>query len=106
MILRILCLVAVLGLAPGCYVFDELDKGRDLMDGGKAKAAEEKARADARAQREEDRQAARQQESAEWWSRARSLDGAPDPELVSCRIGGKTQFMRRTDCQSRGGSVL
>lgn len=42
----------------------------------------------------------------EWWQSATSITSKEkDPSLVSCRIEGRTQFMRKNDCLARGGRV-
>jgi hypothetical protein len=90
--------------ASGCFVFDELDSGKAIMDKNapqKPAAAEEKASADKAAK----------PAGATWWSTARSIDTGPaaaadpgDPNApVACKIAGSTRFMRRGDCLSQGG---
>jgi hypothetical protein len=100
---RVLPLLAIAFLLSGCFVFDEIDAGMEMMDKGPKK--EEPAPEPAGG-------AAKKPAGQEWWSTAKSLsredaDAAPpgDPQqLVTCRIGGGSRFMRRGDCVSQGGA--
>ena len=105
--MRILTLAAALALSPGCFVIDELDKGMALMDevsGGAKKPAAESAPETPAERKKADARVA----VSKWWKNARTPSSGPkDPatatEIVSCRIGGGTRFMSKTDCQVQGG---
>jgi hypothetical protein len=110
---RILVAALALGLATGCFVFDELDGAKDMMDhpsfparGPVAEkddppapppaAAAKPAAPSAPAKVLADMQA--------WWKEARTLSSeAVDEDLVRCELGGRSQFMRHDDCLARGG---
>jgi len=99
----------------GCFAFEEIDQGQEIMDrhfrGGE--------QADAQATEGE---ASEPDEAApgllarvqSWWAGEGSEDAAPPapsgppphPENVPrrCEIDGSTQFMRKFDCQLRGGT--
>ena len=106
---RILALAAVLALGPGCFVIDELDAGMELMkesspNGGKKAAAEPAPEPVARTKKKPDARVA----LAKWWKGARTptsgpKDGGPAADIVTCRLGGKTLFMTKTDCEVQGG---
>jgi len=82
----------------GCFVFDELDSGKKIME---QNAAAKPAAAPAPA-------APAHQTGSGWWANAKSLSDTPaepgkDP-AVACAVGGSTRFMRRSDCLSQGGN--
>jgi len=89
----------------------ELDNGMKLMDENSprkknAPAAEEGEPEVAVAKREGP---SAQQALAKWWKHARTPSSGPrDPatatEIVTCRIGGATSFMSKTDCEIQGGT--
>ena len=100
--MRALAVLLVSLLCCGCFAFEEIDKGYEIMESHspKKKQAEEP--------EQTAKAAARPDPRAQWWRTAttlepRSADG--DDPLVSCRLGGGTRFTRRSDCISRGGSV-
>jgi hypothetical protein len=101
--MRAFAIVLASLLCSGCFAFEEIDKGYELMESHspiKKPAEEPEPTAQAKAQPDP---------RAQWWRTAttlepRSADG--DDPLVSCRLGGGTRFTRRSDCISRGGSVV
>ncbi|HKJ23530.1 MAG TPA: hypothetical protein VKB65_01815 [Myxococcota bacterium] len=110
--IRIFALVlALLAAGPGCFVVDELDNGMKMMDENSPRkkhgpAAEEAAPETAVARREGP---SAQEALAKWWKHARTPSSGPrDPatatEIVTCRIGGATRFMSKTDCEVQGGT--
>jgi hypothetical protein len=112
---RLLALALVLALAAGCSFIDELDKSSAAMDKyspAARKAAEAKAKAAAEKKSGSAGAVAKgaagqaQQTASQWWNKATSL--APDEadeSIVRCVVGGSEQYMRRPDCQMRGGVV-
>jgi hypothetical protein len=112
---RVLALALALGLAAGCSVIDELDKGSAEMDKyspAARKAAEAKAKAEAEKKSGSAAKTAQgvagkaRQTASQWWGNATSL--APDEAdetIVRCVVSGSEQYMRHHDCQMRGGIV-
>ena len=102
----------------GCFVAEEIRQGDALIEqhsvGWREKkksmqqAEEESAKTEAESQ---SRQALRngpgvQDKLSDWWHE--TVDEEPvkvnrDDKLVSCEIGGKLQFIRKSDCQVRRG---
>jgi hypothetical protein len=103
---RIAPLLVLCFALAGCFVFDELDSGMEMMEKNSpqnAKKAEAPAGEDPNKPPSGDA----------WWSSAKSIDRrsadeSADPadptQLVSCRLSGGTRFMRRGDCLSQGGT--
>jgi len=106
--LRTFALVIPLVFGSGCFVFDELDAGMEIMeshtpaDKKKAKQAGQKAEGEKPPTYQESLQA--------WWGEAKSINVskearlAEDDPMVPCKHQGKTVFTRRSDCVARGGS--
>jgi hypothetical protein len=103
----LLAILAAL-LCSGCFVIDEIEKGRAIMEAhdGIENDAEEGS-ADAKEPPKTPRESL-----AEYYAKQRakaaphkkSLDPADD--VGRCRVGNTTQFMRRSDCRLRGGTFL
>lgn len=98
---KALALLLACLLLSGCFVFDELEAGQEILD----KTGPQK-----EAPAEPGDPEARPPTGSDWWSKAKSIgpgaaDADPDDPtaLVSCRISGATRFMRRGDCLSQGG---
>lgn len=113
---RTVLLIAVVLFSTGCFVFDELDKGRAIMEqhSPKNKAEREKPPAPVRSAT---RPAAKKDEgllaSVQGWlsdhKPAATPSGPtrdPDDVPVSCRYGNRTHFLRKSDCLLRGGKIL
>jgi hypothetical protein len=110
-------LAALALTTPGCFVFDELDAGRALMEQHSPKnppqpapGAPAAAPAAAAAPAKETGLLASVQD---WWTKRKVQKEAasrpgPDPTdvPVSCRIAGRQLFVRRSDCLLRGGQIL
>jgi hypothetical protein len=106
MALRLLALAFTTILGLGCFVLDELDHSRDLLDNPSFSNQQKKPEAPAPPQEvpQEKAQADRPSEG-DWWKKTRTLtSGEVSSEFVKCELGGKTQFMRRPDCLARGGT--
>lgn len=97
-------LVLLLAVAPlsGCTIYDELQASSELMDS--MTKGDEKPEAVAAAEAPPDPLEA----SKQWWKGAQSLSSNEiDSSIASCRLpGGRTQFMKRAQCQARGGTPL
>jgi|GEM_PF-1064681 len=84
----------------GCFVLDELDSGSAFLDNI---GSGSKKKAEVPIAKKPDAQKARPSE-ADWWKKAHSLSPTKlDASIVQCTLGGSTQFMRRTECEARGG---
>lgn len=107
--MKLLLPIFVALLCCGCFVVEEIEKGRAIMeahDGKKDDAAKgEGDGADAKGPPKTPRESL-----ADYYAKQRAKAPAPtkslDPadEVGSCRIGNTTQFMRRSDCKLRGGA--
>jgi hypothetical protein len=105
-----LLVLLILPPCAGCFVFDELDKGQEIMEQlgpGKAKKKKEEAATAAPASPSTARRGPGAMDRLKgWWRQATEPAPAPpDPndKIVSCTLGGSTQFMRKSDCELRGG---
>ncbi len=102
----------------GCFINEELRQGDALIEqhssGWREKkksmalAEQEAAKAEAEAQSQKARNAGPgvQHKLADWWHE--TVDEEPvkvnrDDKLVSCQIGGKVKFVRKSDCLVRRG---
>lgn len=109
----ILCLLAAACLASGCFVLDEIQAGQDLMDQhrpGGAKAEEDASESEPSG----DASPGLVAKVKDWWSGlgadggdATARDSGPPPHpddvLGTCDLGGSLTFMRKFDCQRKGG---
>jgi hypothetical protein len=121
---RLLLLLLACALSTGCFVFDEIDNGKAIMEknapkpppDGNAKAgAKAGARAGAKAGGKATAAATAkagqpgQKTGKDWWATAKSIEPAAESDpgdpnsLASCQVHGATRFMRRGDCLSQGG---
>ena len=106
----LLAILAVL-LCSGCFVLEEIDKGHEIMKAhdGIDNEAEESGEGVADAKGPPKTSSER---LAEYYAKQRARASAPtksedaSDKLGQCRIGGSTRFMRRSDCQTRGGKFL
>jgi len=110
MVLRTIAAALIASLCLGCFITDELDKSMDLMEHprfGDAPAKEEPApaaRTSKRSLPKVDPSAAAAKAKSWWQEKARTLGSEEiDESLVRCELRGKSQFMRREECRSRGG---
>jgi hypothetical protein len=102
----------------GCFIADEIRKGDSLIEQhsvgwrekkkGIQKVDEEAAKAEAADKTDQARNAGPgvKDKLSDWWHE--TVDEEPvitnsDDKIVSCRIGGKVQFLRESDCQLRRG---
>lgn len=99
---------------PGCFVFDEIDKGQEEMRKHSPAAKNVPGENDSAKHEDEqgislaalrDRGAGALDDLSDRVGEA--LQRAPDPDnvVVTCTIDGRTEFTRKFDCQSRGGRI-
>ena len=114
--MRWILVVALLAsLCQGCFVFDELDKGQQIMDQHSPRAREKAAkREEAAAAPRSARAGAKQEEGTleglkKWWKKKREPAPPkrdPDDVVVRCQIRGSLHFLRKSDCMLRGGRII
>jgi hypothetical protein len=95
--------VAVLAVAlSGCGIFDELAEGNKKMDLYMKKKPGSEESGDAPAA-----PAGKRMRASEYFAsqkNARTLTpGTVSSDIVSCKLSGGTQFMKESECVSRGG---
>jgi len=100
----------------GCFAFEEIDQGQEIMDRHFAKEREagDEDRHDESTPAPEEAAPSLIARLQGWWSGPDAEETAapepsgppPHPENVPgrCAIDGSTQFMRKFDCQLRGGT--
>jgi hypothetical protein len=104
----------------GCFVAEEIRQGDALIEQhsvgwrekkkGKEKAEEETAKAEAATKSQRARNAGPGVKSklSDWWQETveeEPVKTDPNDKVVSCTIGGKVQFLRKSDCQLRRGRM-
>jgi hypothetical protein len=101
-------LLVGLWLCTGCFVFDEIDQGRKLMEKHSSRARAEAAAPVAAATPEERGPGllARVQTFIEERRQAAAPERDPEDGIVRCEVEDGTTFTRESDCLSRGGRVL
>lgn len=116
MCVRVLVLILSLAVCSGCFVADELDAGREILDQHSPKDA--KAKAEPEPEPEPARPAPARAHSDEPGLLGSLLGMAqeqfepepppPDPDdaPVRCWIGKREHFSTRRDCASRGGKPV
>ena len=116
-------LVAILSSAlwfSGCFIAEEIRQGDALIEQhsvgwrekrkGVEQAEAEAAKADAEAQSQKAQNSGPgvPDKLADWWQETveeEPVKANRDDKLVSCVIGGKTKFVRESDCKVRRGSA-
>ena len=112
---RALSLTLVLWLCSGCFVLDEIDKGAAIMD---QHASQERREAEAKAKAAEE-EADGESLLADLKGQVASLGGwlqeatekapaerDPSDTVSRCQVGGRTHYLRKSDCRIRGGRIL
>lgn len=113
MLRTLLASLLLLG-STGCFVFDELEKGQEIMDAHTPKERREAEEAAAAAADAPDAEegggvAAMLDRAKDWWrdtTEPAPVERAPEDVAVRCELAGGMQFMRKSDCLVRGGRVL
>ena len=106
----LLGLVVALGLSTGCFVFDELDKGQEIMkqqSGHPPAASQDASEAGEPGEAEDEGPGLLARLQAYWDEKRapREAERSADDEIVSCDFGGGTTLTYHSDCLSRGGRV-
>jgi hypothetical protein len=97
-------------LCSGCFIIDEIEAGQEIMD-AHSPDRQPGAKSGTAAEPSGERKTARQR-LAEYYAKQRAKASGPsrssDPgdAVGRCRIRGSTEFLRRSDCQLRGGTFL
>ncbi len=89
----------------GCFVFDEIDAGMDILEQHSPKDDESETAARSGESRSKSKSPRR--ESDGWWKRARSLAPGTSSEaksdIVRCQIDGAVHYTSKSNCRLRGG---
>jgi hypothetical protein len=92
----------------GCWVLDELDAGSKKIDMYSGKSAKKTAEAEAEAAAAAAPPARKRQRIGDYFAsqkNARTLTKGQLPgDIVKCKTGSGTQFMKQSECLQRGGS--
>jgi hypothetical protein len=104
--LRLVALAMATILALGCFVSDELDSAKDLMEHPSfSKQQKKEPHAAEQPQAAPENAYAHRPSEGDWWKKTHSLtSGEVSNEFVRCELHGATEFMRRPDCLARGGT--
>jgi hypothetical protein len=106
---RVLILLAAL-LCSGCFIIDEIEAGQAIMQAHSPDSEPQKETGSAT--RPGGGAKSARQRLAEYYAKQRakastaSKSEEPGDVAGRCRIRGSTQFLRRSDCQLRGGTFL
>jgi len=111
--------VVALGLAlclcTGCFVFDEIDSGRELMKKHSGQNPHVEREPDPVSEPEDAEPEetgegpgllARVQQLIQDYREPDEPERAPDDEIVRCELEDGLTFTHESDCLSRGGSIL
>ena len=106
----LLPLLASLGLS-GCFVFDEIQKGIDLIDqhSPAARKINAKQAEPESVPESEPKLPELKAQVAQWWNNALEEEPPlqdPDNGIVRCDVRGTVSFMRKSDCAVRGGRLV
>ena len=102
-----ICILTALACT-GCFALDELEKGQAIMDAHSPKSEDHAGPAEAGSPEGADKSA--RERLAEYYAKQRAKAETPkksdDPgdAIGECRIGSSSKFLRRSDCQLRGGT--
>jgi hypothetical protein len=113
---RTAILAAAVGLCTGCFVFDEIDQGRKIMErhGGQSPGARPRAAAAAPATPAEAEPGllagaqellARPLALVREWREGSAPERDPSDVVVTCELEGASTFTHASDCRSRGGRI-
>jgi hypothetical protein len=104
--MRLVLVLLLSALCSGCFVFDELDAGMEIMEAHTP--TDKKKPADA-AKGEEEKPPTYNESVTGWFENATTLgprkQGGDNP-MIQCKLGGSTRFTKRTDCLTQGGEEV
>lgn len=104
---RLLAIALCLGFAAslsGCWVIDEIDKGKKLMDDHSPKAKkEEKAAAPAKVAAQNGALDNYFNQEAQKGTTKTFSPGQMSEGIVACKVGGATEFTTKENCAAKGG---
>lgn len=115
---RSLLILLIACLCQGCFVWDELEAGHAIMDAhspkelvaGKAVPLDEfDAEEEAAGDGARELLASVTATVQKWWNEETAPEEPqrdPSDVPVACRVKDRTQYMRKTDCELRGGRIL
>ncbi|MFQ5417349.1 MAG: hypothetical protein ACE5FL_09925 [Myxococcota bacterium] len=104
---RLVFLIVASLLCGGCFAMDEIEKGRELMEMHNPSTPEDFQSGDSGGK---DVKKSARQRLSEYYARQRAkaaprtVSDDPSDAVGACRIGEKTRFTRRSDCELRGGT--
>lgn len=106
-----LALLLPLVFGTGCFVFDEIDAGMEIMDAhSPAKNKQKAAAAAGKPTADGEKPPTYQEVVNSWWKDAKSINVSPaerraasDDPMVPCAHQGKTVYTKQSDCIARGG---
>jgi len=113
---KILLLILVCLGCGGCFVFDEINAGMEIMESHTPDAQKAAAKAEALGpgKNSDGTPKSARERLSEYYAKQRAkapaaadaAKAAPGDKIGGCRIRGTTQYTRRSDCQLRGGTFL
>ena len=109
---RILAVIVVAWACQGCFVFDEIDKGMEIMEqhspkrGAASTPSEPKPGSRASKEKQDLGLLARLQKGWEDWNKPKPVQRDPSDVVVRCEIAGAMHFTRKSDCRIRGGTAI
>ncbi len=107
--MRLPLLLLLATLCSGCFVFEELDAGMDIMEAHTPADKKKPAAAAAAAGEEAEKPPTYNESVAGWFENAQSLGPRKDEgdnPMVQCKLGGSTRFTKRVDCLTQGGEEV
>ncbi len=108
---RVLLLMSCALLCSGCFVFDELDSGVEILDKNSPRGAAKPTPSSSAAKKKGDDSSfdlAEEGSAAldaveDWWDDLRKPAPDPNDGIVRCRLNGAIRFKRESDCRAAGG---
>jgi hypothetical protein len=106
--MRLVLVLLLSALCAGCFVFDEIDAGMEIME-AHTPADKKKPAAAAKAEADGEKPPTYNESVQGWFENAKTLaprkEGGDNP-MVQCKLGGSTRFTKRTDCRTQGGEEV
>ncbi len=110
--MRIASILLALLVLNGCFVGEELDKGREIMEGRGKQQAPTAAPAEATDKPAPPSSAGKAEpglfDELRAWTKREPAPEPPDPRdaPVRCDLGSRQLFSTRIDCETRGGRAV